>query len=79
MISLSKNIFKYNNTSLDSSLCQRCRYFDTCHRKTYDTYKPETCDEWLAIHRFFEWKIDTGLIFYEYYKNKYRKEFYITG
>ena len=63
------------NTISGITLCVRCRFYKTCHKKTYDIFKPEACDEYLSMHKIIEQKIDTGEIFYDHYKNKYGREF----
>ena len=63
------------NTISGITLCVRCRFYNTCHKKTYDIFKPEACDEYLSMHKIIEQKIDTGDILYDNYKNKYGREF----
>ena len=63
----------------DITLCARCRFYKTCHKKTYDIFKPEACDEFLSMHKIIEQKIDTGDILYDHYKNKYGREFRERG
>ena len=47
--------------------------------KNYDIFKPEACDEYLAMYNIIEQKIDTGDILYDHYKNKYGREFRERG
>ena len=62
------------NTIAGITLCVRCRFCDACHRKNYDIFKPEACDEYLAMYNIIAQKIDTGDILYDHYKNKYGRE-----
>ena len=69
------------NTIGGITLCARCRYCFTCHRKNYndDIFKPKSCDEYLAMYSIIEQKIDTGDILYDHYKNKSGREFRERG
>ena len=57
------------------AICAQCVFLRTCSKKPDDILKPENCDEYLAMYKIIEQKIDTGEILYDHYKNKYGREF----